>query len=92
MIVCLALASCAAFPALDQTITAADRAAPYPSLTNIDALLAAAPVDRAGPSLQTQESRIAGLRARAARLRGPVLSRGETQRLQRGVAVPAAIR
>lgn len=76
---------CTQFPALDDRITPAMEAAPYPELVPLEGLLAAVPERRADP-VQAESSlsaRVANLRARAARLRGPILSTGDRDRLNR---------
>lgn len=82
----LALTACTQFPELDSTITPALEAADYPALVPVDPLLAQATAGRADPQ-QTEAAllaRVARLRARAARLRGSVLSGRERQRLRDG--------
>ncbi len=85
-------AGCATFPELDATITDADRAAPFPRLTNLDVLLSSIPEKTVVADTSNISGRIAALNARANRMRGPVLTQAERQRLTRGVAVPTAIR
>tara|TARA_R110000787_G_scaffold248421_2_gene353967 strand:+ start:2643 stop:3017 length:375 start_codon:yes stop_codon:yes gene_type:complete len=83
----LALSACTQFPALDRTITPALENADYPALVPIDPLLASATAGRVDAA-QTEAAlaaRVAGLRARAARLRGSVLSGRERQRLAQGL-------
>jgi len=87
-IAALALAGCTQFPELDQRVTGALDAAEYPALVPVDPLLATATAGRVDVA-QTQgalEGRVARLRARAARLRGSVLSGRERQRLARGLS------
>lgn len=76
------LAACAAFPALDTRMTAADRAAPIPALVPLGPLLAAA--DARGAQQQPPADlagRVAALAARAAALRGPVLDAATADRI-----------
>jgi hypothetical protein len=83
----LALSACTQFPALDRTITPALENADYPALVPLDPLLASATVGRVD-TVQTEaalNARVARLRARAARLRGSVLSGREKQRLEQGL-------
>lgn len=80
-------AACTQFPALDSRATPELLAAEYPALVPVDPLLAAA---RAGQvdTRQTEAGlagRVANLQARAARLRGAVLSGPEKQRLAQGL-------
>jgi len=85
-------ASCSDFPELEDTIGAADRAAAYPDLVNLDTLLVGVPENRVTKASADLGTRLAGLRSKANRLRGTVLTQAERQRLASGVAVPAAIR
>lgn len=79
--------ACTQFPALDSSATPALLAADYPRLVPVDPLLARAQAgqvdqDRAQAGLI---ARVAALQARAARLRGSVLSGPEKQRLSQGL-------
>ena len=80
-------AGCTQFPELDFTQTAALEAADYPALVPIEPIIAS--VDQPGSdpvAEQTQlDARLAGLRARATRLRGGVLSAAEKKRLEEGL-------
>lgn len=67
----LCLSACAEFPSLEDTITQADRDAPYPTLSSIEPVLTQA---QSATAASTQieadlRSRVAALQARAARLR-----------------------
>jgi len=67
----ICLTACTDFPVLDDTLSDADRAAPFPELTNIAPLLAQA---NRGTQASAQDdanmrARINALQARAARLR-----------------------
>ena len=86
-ILCAALAGCTQFPALDRTITPELEAAPFPALVPLDPLLARATAGRVDPvATETAvAARVARLRARAARLRGSVLTGRERQRLAQGL-------
>lgn len=88
----LALSACAEYPALDARLAEADRAAPYPELEPLEPLLARADAS-GGRASQTAvaalSARSEGLRARAAGLRGPVLSPATTERLRGGVDTAA---
>ncbi|WP_372989681.1 hypothetical protein [Sulfitobacter sp.] len=80
-------AACTQFPALDSRATPERLAAEYPALVPVDPLLDTA---RAGQvDVQQAEAglttRARNLQARAARLRGTVLSGTEKQRLAQGV-------
>lgn len=80
------MAACTQFPALDRTITPELAAAEYPALVPLGPVLAAARTPGVDPVQSTAaiDGRVAALRARAARLRGAVLSGAETQRLAQG--------
>ncbi|MGJ8625625.1 MAG: hypothetical protein ACSHXB_01585 [Sulfitobacter sp.] len=83
----LALNACTQFPALDRTITPALANAEFPELVPLDPLLARATAGRVDP-VQTEaalSARVSRLRARAARLRGSVLTGRERQRLAEGL-------
>lgn len=89
------LGACADFPEIDGTIDAAARNADFPTLQPLAPLLVAA--NQTGTQINPAsvvnfDTRIAALRTRAARLRGPVVDAATRARMQRGVAVPAAIR
>lgn len=81
------LAACAQFPELDARITPELEAAEYPTLVPIAPLLAAAEERGVEPVQATAQidRRIAALRARAAGLRGSVLSGAERLRLEQGL-------
>lgn len=69
-LVLLCLTACADFPVLDDTITDADRAAPYPELVNIAPILTQANSGASDTAAQNaMAARVAALQARAARLR-----------------------
>ncbi len=92
LIICTVLASsllagCTDMPDLDDRLTPAARSAPYPALVPVEPLLAQASADQqitddTAPALQ---SRVAGLRARAARLRGSVVDGSTRSRMGNGV-------
>lgn len=84
------LAACVQFPALDGTVTEADRTAPYPALIPLAPLIARAggldqPVIQSGPL----DARIARLNARAAALRGAIIEPATRARMQAGVDTAA---
>ena len=86
LIALLALGACTQFPELDRTITPDLEAAEYPVLVPVDPLLARATEGQVDP-VRTEAAllgRLARLRARAARLRGSVLTGRERQRLSNG--------
>lgn len=82
----LVMAACAEFPELDGTLSAEQLRAPPPALVPLSPLLAqAAMAPSGGPTAaQTLDPRIAALRARASRLRGPVISPQDRARMLRG--------
>lgn len=84
---CLPLAGCTQFPALEGTVPPELEAAPFPKIVPMEPLLAEAQAGTTDPApiRATLNDRLAGLRARAAGLRGPVLSRAERLRLERGL-------
>lgn len=83
----LSLTACTQFPELDRTQTPELADTAYPALVPIEPLLAGAEVTGADPVATTEalEGRVAGLRARANRMRGAVLTDAERRRLQEGV-------
>jgi hypothetical protein len=83
----LALGACTQFPALDATITPELEAAPYPDLVPLEPLLARAQAGQSDPVAVRSdlEGRLGRLRARAAGLRGSVLTGRERQRLEEGL-------
>ncbi len=81
------LAACSEFPSLDDKVSAAARAAPYPRLLPIQTLLARpAPPRLTETAVATLEARAARLRRKAAALRGPVIDTSDRQRL--GTSIP----
>lgn len=83
-------AACTQFPALDGSVTPELRDAAYPDIVPLGSLLAQADAargaPRAGPAVQDAlEDRVARLRARAERLRGPVIEAPIKARMQRGL-------
>ncbi len=79
--------ACTQFPQLDHTITPDLAHSDYPSLLPIGPLLAAAKTPSTEPvqAAAIIDARVNALRARAARLRGSVLSGAERQRLANGL-------
>ena len=67
LLICLACAGCESFPVLDERITPAARAAPYPELVPLDKLLAE--TEAAPPAPVIDPAREAALEARATQLR-----------------------
>ncbi|NOR30648.1 hypothetical protein [Sulfitobacter sp.] len=80
-------AACTQFPALDSRTTPEMLAAEYPALVPVDPLLAQAAAGQinADQTENSMNARVAGLQARAARLRGSVLTGSEKQRLGEGL-------
>lgn len=81
-----ALAGCSRFPELDETVTAAARAQPYPELVPLSGLQHRLDTPRITPeTAPTLEARVERLNARAARLRGSVIDADTQARMQAGV-------
>lgn len=87
LLVSVFLTACTQFPSLDRTITPALEAAPYPELIAIEPVLARAKAPGVNRDVATTglNARVSNLRARAARLRGSVLTGRERLRLERGM-------
>ncbi len=83
------LSACTAFPVLDNRISAAAAAAPYPDLVPLGPLLARATASDpiTAVNLAEIDARVAALNARAARLRQPVINSASRARMRTGVAV-----
>lgn len=83
----LTLASCTQFPELDATIAQDQANAPVPALVPLGPVIAAArtTADREAQIQPELNSRLAKLRARAARLRGPVITPADRARMMRGI-------
>ncbi|MGH1329809.1 MAG: hypothetical protein ACRBBK_02930 [Paracoccaceae bacterium] len=81
------LAGCADFPKLDAAISPSARAAAYPTIAPFEQIEA---IDTGGEisqeSLQALETRAAGLRARAARLRRTIVDRETRARMDAALA------
>lgn len=95
MIAIVGLGACTDFPEIDVTIDAAARSADFPTLLPLDPLLAKsniATTQITPASVAAFDARIANLRSRASRLRGPVIDAATRTRMRHGVAVPVAIR
>lgn len=89
----LALIGCAIAPDLPGTDDTAARAAAAPDLVPLAAILAQADALSARPDpAQDVATRVAGLRARADRLRGNVIDRATRQRLAAARTRLAALR
>lgn len=86
-VLALLTAGCAPLPDLDRTITPAMEAAPYPALVPLAPVLARANAPGVDPERGNGvlDARVAALKARAARLRGSVLTGRESQRLAHGL-------
>ncbi|MBD3664483.1 hypothetical protein [Sulfitobacter aestuariivivens] len=83
----LSLGACTQFPELDRTVSPQLENADYPALVPLEPLLAQATAGRVDAA-RTEAGllgRVARLKARAARLRGSVLSGRERQRLAQGL-------
>ena len=85
LLIPLLLAACAEFPELDRAVPASATQGPYPDLVPIATILDG-PAPVATPAVVAGlQGRVAALRARAARLRGPVFDPATRARLRRGV-------
>ena len=81
------LAGCSDFPELDAAITPTARNAEYPSLMPIDQLVAdAQDVQITEQTVTTLKGRAGSLRARAARLRGPIIDSATRARMRAAIA------
>lgn len=94
MISLLGLIACGDIPDVGGAQAEAARNAPYPDLVRLDTLLNAqqnTPTPITAASIATTNDRIAQLRARAARLRGPVIDPA-TRSQMRAASARAALR
>ncbi|MCF6317228.1 MAG: hypothetical protein L3J30_13320 [Marinosulfonomonas sp.] len=81
------LAGCSNFPELDDAVSPTARKAGYPALLPIDQLIAGAQeVQITEETVLTLQSRIARLKAHAARLRGPVVDTATRARMRAAIA------
>lgn len=80
----VALAACTQFPELDDSVSPEVRQADFPPLVPLAPLLAANTSEptRGADIAASLQSRVAGLNARASRLRGSILSPAERARLR----------
>ncbi|QUJ75211.1 hypothetical protein KDD17_09260 [Sulfitobacter albidus] len=87
LIFALGLGACTTFPQLDHTVTPALEEAAYPALVPLAPIVAQATTPGVVPAQANAalDARISRLRARAARLRGSVLTGRERQRLAQGL-------
>ena len=79
-----ALAGCSDPYPLSADLAASGAAAPYPALVPVERIAAQVPPP-AADTAPAIDSRAAALRARAARLRGPVIDAATDDRMRRGV-------
>ncbi|MDU8929979.1 hypothetical protein RXV86_21550 [Alisedimentitalea sp. MJ-SS2] len=82
----MVLSACASFPELEGTVPTHMEAAEFPKLVPVEPLLAGSQEVQITP--ETESSLVAranALRARAARLRGPIVDRGTRARMRAGV-------
>lgn len=87
LILVACLAGCAATPELNGRVRQSDPGAAYPDLVPLAPLLARADGLAASPqtspaAITTMNNRVAGLKSRAARLRGPVVDGATRARMQ----------
>lgn len=81
------MAGCSEFPALDNAVSASARHADYPGLLPLDQVAAdSAGAEATQAAIKGLAGRAAALRARAARLRGPVIDDTTRARLQAALA------
>ncbi|MCO6381588.1 hypothetical protein [Oceanicola sp. 502str15] len=75
LLLCLALSGCTQFPELDAVVSASAKSAAYPRLQPLDGILAQANASTTDPAAVRGDlsARVAALRARAARMRGPIV-------------------
>lgn len=87
LILTACIAGCVQFPEIDDATDPRVEQADYPTLVPLDPILAsvAAPAPETAETEAELEARIAGLRARAARLRGAGLSSADRNRLDQDV-------
>ena len=81
---CLLLCACAQFPQIDARVPASDQVGPPPPLLPLGPILAMADAPGATDPAAELVERQARLAARAAALRGPVLSAEHARRLAEG--------
>ena len=81
----IALQACTQFPELDARVPASELKGAYPKLLPLDQLLDAPAPQVTPKTIGNMQSRIAGLRARAARLKRPVINAPTKARMRRGV-------
>lgn len=82
----LALTACTTFPELDAVVSDEARASAYPTLIPLDDLTDTSDaVLITDTTVQELDNRLSRLRARAARLRGPVIDAPTRARMLRGV-------
>ncbi|MEP5729212.1 MAG: hypothetical protein ABJL67_07535 [Sulfitobacter sp.] len=83
----LGLTACTQFPDLEHTQSTDLKRAAYPALVPIQPILAqnAAPAPDSVEVASTLTTRIDGLRTRAERMRGPILTNAERRRLEQGL-------
>ena len=82
----LVLSACSSFPELDATVPAHMEQADFPRLVPVEPLLAASEEVQITPETESGlMARANALRARAARLRGPIVDHGTRARMRAGV-------
>ncbi|WP_420862948.1 hypothetical protein [Algirhabdus cladophorae] len=83
----LACASCTQFPELDETVSKQEQMQDFPSLVPLkDITTAANAVSITPDTTKVVQDRLERLQAKADRLRGPVLTRRERDRLAQSIA------
>ena len=82
-----AVSACTDFPELDAAVSERAKRADYPTLVAIDGILSGANEYQITPAtIGDLQSRIARLRARAARLKRPVIDRASRSKLNAAIA------
>lgn len=88
----MALTACTSLPDLDSDIPQSVLDGDFPALVPLTSLDLAPGLDATARTELTEGllGRVAALKARAARLRGPVIDRPTLRRMDRGVKLPAS--
>lgn len=88
LLLTLALSACTQFPELDENTTIETRRAAYPDLLPVEDLRTRVGEPRVTDEISLSlETRVARLRARAARLRGSVIDGTSRQRLDQKITI-----
>ena len=83
---CAALSACGDFPELDEAVDSNARRAPYPDLVPLENVTGSLPEEQIKPETPEElDTRVARLKARAARLNRDVIDDATHERMQAGV-------